>query len=90
LPPFLFSASQVITPADKLEHLRMLMSAHGDRAFPLIIGHSNDESEMAKYLKDKKGLSIGLNPDKKSEKFFDIVINSKNWEPLLNILDWDQ
>ncbi len=47
----------------------------------------NTDKEIARYLKDKKGLSIGLNPDKKTEKLFDIVTNSKNWGPLLNILD---
>ena len=52
----------------------------------LVIGHNDDDIEMAKVAQGTKGLSIGFNVSSDIEDVFDIKIEARNWHPIHELI----
>ena len=77
---------QVLSPEDKLFYLKDIMKKNNKKNV-LLIGHSIDEIEMAEFIKNTAGLSLGINPEKKYAGNFDIVLYAKNWRPVYDLFN---
>ena len=57
-----------------------------DAKRPLIIGHNDDDVEMAKIARRMDGLTIGFNPSSDIEDVFDVKIKAKDWYPINKLI----
>jgi hypothetical protein len=76
LPPFHSTA------ADKAAAARQWLAAHG-RTVPLVIGHDEDDVELAKLAEERGGLSIGIRPRRELRRHFRVVTD---WVSLAGFL----
>ena len=53
---------------------------------PLIIGHSEDDTEMVRIAQKMEGVGIGFNPLPEVEHAFDIKVMGKDWGQLLQLV----
>ena len=53
---------------------------------PLVIGHNEDDAEMARVARERKGIGIGFNLSSSVEDTFDVRITAKDWQPLYRLI----
>ena len=53
---------------------------------PLVIGHNRDDLGMISMVKEKSGIVLGFNPSREVARQCDIIVNAKNWQPLVDYL----
>ena len=53
---------------------------------PLVIGHNEDDAEMAGVARERKGIGIGFNLSSSVEDTFDVRITAEDWQPLYRLI----
>ena len=53
---------------------------------PLVIGHNEDDAEMARVAQERKGIGIGFNLSSSVKDTFDVRIMAKDWQPLYSLI----
>jgi hypothetical protein len=72
-------------PRHKREILEQRLLAHR-ASRPLVIGNGRDECEMAALAARRGGLSFGFQPEPQDARCFDVVIRTRDWVPLADLL----
>ena len=72
-------------PGDKLRALQQRL-ADLKLERPLVIGNGRDEAEMAALARERGGLSIGFRPRPADQRAFDLLVDARDWRPLLRLV----